>query len=438
MAFASPDAPRVGIIGGGYAGLACGVELVKRGAQVAVFEGSRIMGGRARRVEKDDFQVDNGQHLLLGAYSETLRLLRTVGVKPGIFDTRPMDLHYPGQLRLKAASLPAPLHLAVGLLRAEGMNWTERRAILRFIQHLKKHRFRLPVQMTVAELLDRAGQPDRICRYLWKPLCVAALNTPAHEASARVFATVLRDTLASGTAASEMLLSRVDLSELFPVPAARWIAMNGGQVYVTEPIARIVRDGQQFALEGDPSTTRGFDHVVIATAPYHVGELISDLPELAPVRSAIDAFDYEPILTTYLQYDASVGLPGPMIGDVDGPAEWFFDRAKFGGPDGLIAGVISARGPHMDIPRHEVELAMHNQLARILDRQLPRPDEILTIVEKRATFACRPGLVRPGVRTAVPGVWLAGDYVDGPYPATIEGAVRSGVMCAREIMHRKT
>lgn len=438
MAFASPDAPRVGIIGGGYAGLACGVELVKRGAQVAVFEGSRIMGGRARRVEKDDFQVDNGQHLLLGAYSETLRLLRTVGVKPGIFDTRPMDLHYPGQLRLQAASLPAPLHLAVGLLRAEGMNWTERRAILRFIQHLKKHRFRLPVQMTVAELLERADQPDRICRYLWKPLCVAALNTPAHEASARVFATVLRDTLASGTAASEMLLSRVDLSELFPVPAARWIAMNGGQVYVTEPIARIVRDGQQFALEGDPSTTRGFDHVVIATAPYHVGDLICDLPELAPVRSAIDAFDYEPILTTYLQYEASVTLPGPMIGDVDGPAEWFFDRAKFGGPEGLIAGVISARGPHMDMPRHEIELAMHNQLERILERQLPRPDEILSIVEKRATFACRPGLVRPAVRTAVPGVWLAGDYVDGPYPATIEGAVRSGVNCAREIMLRKT
>jgi len=434
VAFPASDAPRVGIIGGGYAGLACAVELVKRGAQVSVFEASRVMGGRARIVEKDDFRVDNGQHLLLGAYQEMLRLLRVVGVKPGIFDTRPMDLHYPRQLRLQAARLPAPLHLAVGLLRAEGMNWSERRACLRFIQHLKKHRFRLPAQMTVAELLERADQPERLSRYLWAPLCVAALNTPASTASARVFANVLRDSLAAGASASEMLLPRVDLSELFPVPAARWIAMNGGQVHVTEPIARISRDGQRFVLEGDPSTSRGYDHVVIATAPYHLPELVAGFPALDALRQQISKLDYEPILTTYLQYDDSVHLPGPMIGDVDGPAEWFFDRAQFGGPPGLIAGVISARGPHLDVPRHEIELAMHNQLERILDRQLPRPDDILTVVEKRATFACRPQVSRPGIRTAEPGIWLAGDYVDGPYPATLEGAVRSGVACARALM----
>ena len=434
MAFASPDAPRVGVIGGGYAGLACAVELVKRGAQVAVFESSRVMGGRARLVEKGELRVDNGQHMLLGAYSETLRMLRLVGVRPGIFDTRPLDLNFPGQLRLRAARLPAPLHLAVGLLRAEGMNWGERRACLRFIQHLKKHRFRLPAQMTVAELLDRAAQPGRLNRYLWQPLCVAALNTPAQEASARVFANVLRDSLASGAAASEMLLSRVDLSELFPVPAARWIAMNGGQIYVTEPIARIVRDGDQFALEGDPSTSRGFDHVVIATAPYHATDLIDNFPALSDLQQTLNAFEYEPILTTYLQYDHSVRLSSAMIGDVEGPAEWFFDRGQFGGNEGLIAGVVSARGPHLALPKHEIELAMHNQLERIVGRQLPKPEEILTIVEKRATFACRPGVKRPGVRTAERGLWLAGDYVDSPYPATIESAVRSGVACARAIM----
>ncbi|HQV16608.1 MAG TPA: phytoene dehydrogenase, partial [Denitromonas sp.] len=105
-----------------------------------------------------------------------------------------------------------------------------------------------------------------------------------------------------------------------------------------------------------------------------------------------------------------------------------------GGPAGLIAAVISARGPHLDLPKHEVELAIHNELEALLDRRLPPADSILTITEKRATFACRPQLARPGVKTAQRGVWLAGDYVEGPYPATIEGAVRAGVQCADTLM----
>jgi len=434
MARPKADAPHVGIIGGGYAGLACAVELLRRGARVTVFEGSRVLGGRARLVEKDDFRVDNGQHLLLGAYTETLSLLRIVGVKPAIFDSRPLDLNYPGQLRLRAARLPAPWHLAVGLLRAEGMDWSERLACLRFIRHLKARRFRLPTHMTVDELLDHAQQPERLRRFIWAPLCVAALNTPASAASARVFANVLRDSLAAGASASDMLLPRVDLSELFPVPAARWIGRNGGHVYITEPISGITREAQGFALDGDPGTGRRFDQVVIATAPYHVGELIGAFPALAALKAQLAQLPYEPILTTYLQYDTAISLPGPMIGAVDGPAEWFFDRAAFGGPTGLIAGVISANGEHLAAPRHEVELAIHNQLEVQLGRQLPRPESILTIVEKRATFACLPNQSRPRSRTAEAGIWLAGDYVDGPYPATIESAVRSGTACARAIM----
>ncbi|MCB1937959.1 MAG: hydroxysqualene dehydroxylase HpnE [Rhodocyclaceae bacterium] len=435
---AGPNAPNVGIVGGGYAGLACAVELVRKGLRVALFESGRVLGGRARIVEKDDFVVDNGQHLLLGAYAETLRLLRIVGVKPSVFDARPLDLYYPGEFRLRAAALPAPLHLAVGLLRAEGMDWSERRACLRFIQHLKAQRFRLPVQLTVSQLLDNAAQPARLRRFLWEPLCVAALNTPADEASARVFATVLRDTLAAGASASELLIPKVDLSELFPVPAARWLGRNRGQVYTTEAISRIVPDGARYQLEGDPVAARRFDHVVVATAPYHAAPLLAPFDALAPLVDTLNALRHEPILTTYLQYDASVRLPAPMIGHAGGLAEWYFDRGQTGGPAGLIAAVISATGPHLALPRRELELAIHNALETVLDRRLPTPDGILTITEKRATFACRPGIKRPSVSTAQRGLWLAGDYVDGPYPATLEGAVRAGTRCAAAIAQATT
>ena len=435
---AGPNAPNVGIVGGGYAGLACAVELVRKGLRVALFESGRVLGGRARIVEKDDFVVDNGQHLLLGAYAETLRLLRIVGVKPSVFDARPLDLYYPGEFRLRAAALPAPLHLAVGLLRAEGMDWSERRACLRFIQHLKAQRFRLPVHLTVSQLLDNATQPERLRRFLWEPLCVAALNTPADEASARVFATVLRDTLAAGASASELLIPKVDLSELFPVPAARWLGRNRGQVYTTEAISRIVPDGARYQLEGDPVAARRFDHVVVATAPYHAAPLLAPFDALAPLVDTLNALRHEPILTTYLQYDASVRLPAPMIGHAGGLAEWYFDRGQIGGPAGLIAAVISATGPHLALPRRELELAIHNALETVLDRRLPTPDGILTITEKRATFACRPGIKRPSVSTAQRGLWLAGDYVDGPYPATLEGAVRAGTRCAAAIAQATT
>lgn len=426
-------APYVGIIGGGYAGLACGVELTRRGARVVVFEGSRTLGGRARVVHKNDMSVDNGQHILIGGYTETLRLMRQVGVRPSVFAARPLDLYYPGQFRLQAARLPAPLHLAVGLLRAEGMSWSERRACLRFIQHLKAHRFRLAAHLSVAELLDNADQPERLRRFVWEPLCLAALNTPVEQASARVFANVLRDSLAVGAGASELLIPKVDLSELFPVPAARWLGRRGGSVYITESIKAIVTEDERFRLEGDPVSARRFDHVVVATAPRHAVDLLSPFDALGALVESLEALTYEPILTTYLQYDDSVRLPAPMIGADGGFAQWYFDRGQFDGPDGLIAAVISAGGKHLGLPREELELALHNELEALLDRRLPMPEDILTITEKRATFACLPNLSRPDVRTAQPGVWLAGDYVDGPYPATIEGAVRAAVRCAAEI-----
>ena len=183
-------------------------------------------------------------------------------------------------------------------------------------------------------------------------------------------------------------------------------------------------------------SARRFDHVVVATAPYHAIDLLSIFAPLSALVESLKALSYEPILTTYLQYDHTVRLPAPMIGADGGFAQWFFDRGQCGGPDGLLAAVISTGGRHLDLPKAELELALHNELEALLDRRLPTPEEILTITEKRATFACRPNLSRPDVRTAQPGVWLAGDYVDGPYPATIAGAVRAGVRCAAMLSKR--
>ena len=431
--------PVVAIIGAGYAGLACAVELARAGVHVTVFERSHTMGGRARVVHKDHhWRVDNGQHILIGAYGELTRLLRLTGVSPKQLARLPLTLHVPGRLHLKAASLPAPFHLAAGLLRAKGLSWADRLAMLRLMRWLKRRGFRLPdPAMTVDALLAETRQTPTLCQLIWEPLCVAALNTPVAEASAQVFANVLRDSLAAGAAASELLLPRTDLSELFPVPAARYIGVRRGKLRTGNAIEAIERVAGGYRLEGDPGS-QPWPHVVVATAPYHAGTLLASAGGCERLVAQIDALEHEPIVSVYLALGHGQKLPEPMIGLVSGstagPAQWVFDRGQLGGPEGLLSCVISAHGPHEALARDELILAVHGQLERQLGRSLPAPEWSQVIVEKRATFACRPGLLRPGIRTPLAGLWLAGDYLDSDYPATLESAVRSGVACATAIL----
>ncbi|MCK0508299.1 hydroxysqualene dehydroxylase HpnE [Aromatoleum anaerobium] len=424
----------VAIVGAGYAGLACAVELARRHVPVTVFERSHTLGGRARVVAKDGWRVDNGQHILIGAYTELTRLLRLTGGSPKLLEHLPLTLHTPGHLHLQAARLPAPLHLAVGLLRATGLGWADRLAMLRLMRFLKKQRFRVDAQLTVERLLHDTRQPERLSRLVWEPLCVAALNTPVAEASAQVFASVLRDSLAAGASASELLIPRVDLSELFPVPAARYLAVRRGKlrtgtaVEAIRPVA-----GGGFRLEGDPADQR-YAHVVVAAAPHHAAALLAPLDGCSRLAAKIDALPSEPITTVYLALGKPLRLAHVMIGLADGPAQWAFDRGRLGGPAGLIACVISAHGAHEALSREALALAVHAQLERQLQRRLPAAEWSQVITEKRATFACRPGLARPGPQTPIAGLWLAGDYLDPDYPATLESAVRSGVDTAARVL----
>jgi hydroxysqualene dehydroxylase len=425
---------QVAVIGAGYAGLACAVELARGGHFVTVFERSHALGGRARVVSKDGWRVDNGQHILVGAYTELARLLRLTGVAPKTLERLPLTLHVPGRMHLQAARLPAPLHLAIGLLRATGLACEDKAAMLRLMRHLKKNAFRVDADLTVARLLVETAQTQRISRLVWIPLCVAALNTPADEASAQVFANVLHDTLAADAGASELLLPRVDLSELFPVQAARYLAVRRGKLRTGTGIASIRHDRGGFRLEGDPAERQTYDHVVVATAPSHASGLVRSAGHCDRLAQQIDQLEHEPITTVYLALGTGQDLPHAMIGLADGPAQWAFDRGRLGGETGLIACVISAHGPHELLSREDLEIAVHQQLERELERRLPAPEWAFTITEKRATFACRPGVNRPSMRTPIAGLWLAGDYVDSPYPATLESAVRCGSAVAAAII----
>ncbi len=416
----------VAIVGGGWAGLAAGVELADAGIPVRLFESAKQLGGRARRVDWNGLVIDNGQHLMVGAYTETLRLMARLGTLYTL-DRRRLDLRVPG-FRLHLPGLAKPLHLAAGLMSARGLSLADKWAATRFMRALESQGFRLSPDRPASLLLVEHRQPANLVAKLWEPLCVAALNTPVDQASAQVFCNVLRDSLAGPRAASDLVFNRADLGAVFPEAAARFIAERGGEVRLGAKVEAITRTDMGYRLSGvEIDATR----VIVAVPPARLGALVADLPELADTVAGVDAYAWQPILTLWLRFSQAVPLPFPMLGLGPGQAPWVFDRNAVA--PGLLSVVFSAEGPHLALSRD----ALVDQCLDLIRAQigpLPKLLDSTVITEKRATFACVPGQFRPGNVTALPSLFLAGDHTEADYPATLEGAVRSGVKCARTVL----
>jgi squalene-associated FAD-dependent desaturase len=422
---------RVAVIGGGYAGMAAAVALADRGILATVFEAAKTLGGRARRVEVNGVPLDNGLHILIGAYRETLALIsRLHGGTPPLLRKR-LEWRVHNRLALRAAPLPAPLHLAVGLLTARGLDWGQRMAAIRLMRGLQRERFRFATDTTVTALLDRHGQPSLLREVLWHPLCVAALNTPPAQASAQIFANVLRDGLAASSRDSDIVLAACDLTALFPQPAADYLTGRGGRVQLETTVTGIEKTHDGFRLHTQDGI-EPFTHVICALPPHRAAALLAALPELRGTADAIHALEYQPIYSVYLQLAARLPLPAPMTGMTGGILQWVFDREAICGQAGLVAAVISAEGPHQGLPHATLVEQAVAELNEAFG-PLPRVQWSQVIAEKRATFACTPGLQRPPQATPLRGFFLAGDYTAGDYPATLEAAVRSGLACARLI-----
>ena len=431
---AQKGARRVAVIGGGWAGMAAAVELATQNIAVTVFEAAQTLGGRARRVVSHGANLDNGLHILIGAYSETVRLIRLVrrSDQPQDLLRSPLRLQVEPAFRMRAWPLPAPLHVAAALLFASGLSWPEKMAAVRFMRHVRSRDFRCEAGTTVAALVKRHRQPQSIVEYLWDPLCVSALNTNPDQADAQVFLNVLRDSLAGPRAASDLLLPQVDFSALFPEPAAELVRRHDGQVRLGETVTSLqIRDN---GFDVTATSTERFSDVIVAVAPHRLAQLVGHIPQLASQLELVRQFEYQPIYSVFLQYPQQVALPAPMIGMRDSLVQWVFDRGTLCGQPGMMGVVISASGPHQALDREQLANQVHRELAEKFS--LPEPEWSQVIAEKRATFACAPDLRRPANVTPLPGLLLAGDYTESPYPATLEAAVRSGSQCARHILEQ--
>jgi squalene-associated FAD-dependent desaturase len=409
--------------------MAAAVALADSGIKITVFESAQQLGGRARGVAYSDIQLDNGQHLLLGCYVQTLHLIEQVGGNiDKDFLRLPLQLDLHGEFSLKAPHLPAPLHLLVALLTAQGLTISERLNAARFMLTLRRINFHLRDDVTVTELLAQHKQDEALVQKLWEPLCIAALNTPIKKASAQVLLNVLRDALNQSRGYSDMLLPRIDFTALFPQRAANFVEQRGGKVHLSCGVEalRPLADGIEIS---SARGTERYSHVICAAPPVAASKLLRPIAELAETVAQIDSLEHQPIYTVYLQYPAHVTLPYPMLGLHRRYSQWLFDKGRIAGQHGLLAAVISAEGMHQELPQEELAQKVIAELSAEFGIA-EQPAWHKVIAEKRATFCCSPNLHRPSQLTALPRVLLAGDYTAGDYPATLEGAVISGLKCA--------
>jgi squalene-associated FAD-dependent desaturase len=432
------------VIGGGFAGLSAAVALAQVGFRVAVLESKPALGGRAYSFadpETGDF-VDNGQHVLMGCYAETLKFLDRIGQTAQLVFHRNLAiemLERDGRAGvLKTARLPGPLHMTAGLMRYGLLTPRERMSAmvagLRMLGMHRRDHARL-ARTTVDGVMDLLGQGERARRCLWYPLAIATLNEDPDLASAALLAEVLKRAFFSRRANSAFVYAKVGLSDLYCPASVRMIEAGGGLV---ETRARV--DALELGADGRVSGVRLRDgrrlkaSNFIATVP--PAQLVRLLPEQAaagPFFAHLGEIEYSPIVCVHAWFDREV-TRAPFVGFVGTTTQWLFNKRRIFAENGARANgylsfVISGARKLVDTGNEELLDQVTGDLnTMIAGAREARLIKALVLKEKQATMAPSPECdrLRPGLATPIDNLFLAGDWIQTGLPATIESAVKSG------------
>src|SRR5579871_3065734 len=410
------------VVGAGFAGLSAAVRLARGGARVVVLEAKARLGGRATSfVERDSgAAIDNGQHVLLGCYTDTFAFLRDIGaadrvaLQPQLAVT--MIDRDARRSRLVCPPLPAPLHLLAGVLEWEALSWTDRLSVLGLGRAIRRQL--VSPGETVENWLVRNGQTARLRELLWDPLALAALNQPPERAAAPPFVRVLAEMFSSDPRAAAIALPAKPLHEMYAEPARAYLDAHGAEVR-TGAAARVIVDGERVVGVEAGGERWNTSRVISAVPWFAFADLFEPMPPvLADIAARARAMTACPIVTVNLWFDRPV-IDEPFIGLPGRAMQWVFDRGPY-------VSLVSSGAD--DILRRTNDGLVAMAHAELMDAMPAiRAARVVrggVVREPRATFSLAPGQPsRPSTKTPIRGLLLAGDWIDTGLPATIESAV---------------
>jgi hydroxysqualene dehydroxylase len=427
---------RVVVVGGGLAGIAAALDLADAGAKVTLLEVRRRLGGAAYSFEREGLEIDNGQHVFLRCCTEYRGLIERLGVtdRTLLQERLSIPVLAPGGRRgtLARTGLPSPLHLAGALVTYPFLSPVERlraAGTARALSKLDLDDRALDAQSFGSWLAER-GESGAAVDALWNLIALPTLNLPAERASLAMAAKVFQTGLLDSSDAGDVGYSRVPLSRLHAEPAERALREAGVDVRVKVRV-QAVRPG--VAVEWDAGAFEA-DAAVIAVPHDRAAGI---LPAGA-VEKPIEQLGSSPIVNAHVIYERRV-TDLPLAAGLHTPVQWLFDRTQ---ESGLARGQhlalsLSGAEREMGMSNHELRDELVPALGELLpDAREARVEEFFVVREHAATFRAEPGSgrLRPGPRTGVPGLFLAGAWTDTGWPATMEGAVRSGRAAAREAL----
>ncbi len=433
---------RVVIIGGGFSGLAAATALGERGHSVLLLEARAQLGGRAYSFAdaKTGDSVDNGQHLFMGCYRHTISFLKKIGTLDKLrFQTTPrvdfLDRTF-GLTSFDCPDLPAPMNLLAGLLKLKGLTAGDKLRALKIGKAIRASRNGTERKgLTVAEWLTSLKQSTSIKDRFWYPMAVATLNESPAIASARMLKVVLKEAFSGDRANANIGISTVGLSDLYTIAAKEFIESRGGSVETNAPVKNLViEDGRARAVVLKDGRTIEADYFISAVTPQ---ALIKLLPDNIAARefAQIAQLESSPIISINLWFDRSVtdrefaGLLGTRI-------QWLFNKAKISAAasgSNQIAIIISAARNFVGMTKEAlVEMAVSELGELIPESRNAKVLHSVVVKEREATLShtVESDLLRPGPRTSVSNLILAGDWTATGLPATIESAVMSGNIAA--------
>jgi squalene-associated FAD-dependent desaturase len=447
MATVSPD-KKVIVVGGGWAGLSCAYALSQRGHQITLLEAAPQCGGRARSIQWQSLgiEVDNGQHILLGAYQAFLRIIKDIELKESaLFDRRPFELLLRGKDKTAHLVckprwyLPKKLSLLWDLYQAKGWTYREKYRLGFFMTRYVFNNTPVSDNLSALELLKQAGQSPALIQYFWEPILVAALSTPLKTASAQYALRVLKDSFSGKPGNTDILIPTVPLGDILAKPMVAWLKEKEHRVLTHQrAVSLLIADSNNENTRCIGIKTRDhtfYGKVVLALPPRAAQILIQPVNHLKILSQQLAQFNEESIVTIYYAFpliESTNKIPVMQAIVQDDTHYWLFCRQLKNHT--LLSAVFSGKGPHLSKDKDQLMNAVQAEI----QTQYPMLGAVVArkhIQEKFAAFSADKNShsIKPKYKTTVPGLWICGDYSHAVYPATLEGAVQSGMGCAMEI-----